>query len=169
MLPARIGGLGVAARFCRPTFSKQSMVGTLLYYIPISMQEGTRSREMELLALEQNLIGKKSEVSEAGRAAWNSFEKCANDYRGRDNIADDKQEDLSTSIEAVGGNGLLRNGNDGAGRGQVPVVGTEQVPVVNDGSSGSLAVDDESIAAEWRRREMGWLMFSMTRFSPSKL
>lgn len=36
----------------------QSIVGTLLYYIPISMEEGTLSREMELLALKQNLMGK---------------------------------------------------------------------------------------------------------------
>lgn len=102
------------------------------------------------------------------------------DYRGSDNIDDDKQEDLSTSMEAVGGNGFLRDGNDGAGREQVPVVGSagcghvpavgsEQVPVVNDESSGVWQLTMGVLQQQWRRREMGWLMFSMTRFSPSGL
>lgn len=38
----------------------RSMVGTLPYCIPISMQEETRSRDMELLALEQDLLAKKN-------------------------------------------------------------------------------------------------------------
>jgi len=42
----------VSVWFCRPTFSMQSMVGTLQYYIVISMGKGTQSRDMELLALE---------------------------------------------------------------------------------------------------------------------